>query len=110
MIGANNVISTKRLVEASNKESYPAGNKLENIDCYIEYVQPEIATMYDDRYTFNMFRLLIDDAVDLAIGDEVTDQNAVTYTVKGVQKYEGNTDTGDTTEAIMVKKYAKTND
>lgn len=105
MIGSNNVISTKRLQTAANKETYSGSSNLSGIDCYIERAKPEIALTYEDIPGYKIYSMFIEGNVDIIISDQVTDSQGNVYIVKDVAEYDNNTDTCDMTEVTMYKKY-----
>ena len=106
MIGANNVISTKRLTQAANKESFGSSYNLANLPCYLEQVDPKVAVMFGEN-AFKTYLAIVDGAVDVAESDLVVDWDDTEYIVSGVQTFE-NDEIDDHTEITMIKKYVKT--
>ena len=106
MIGTNAVISTYRFVEASSKETYNTPN-LTGVDCYIERAQPDLAQFWDGSGVYEVYTLITCDVVDIKESDRVVDQDGNTYTVKGIQQFQNNTDIENHTEIVMMKTHVK---
>lgn len=106
MLGANNIVKTKRPIKDNeNKTTLPDSYYLIGLDCYIENVDPTIATIFDGQNAFFTKKMVINGSHDIKIGDYVEDLQERSYKVIGVQNYENNYDTGDLTEVTMVTPY-----
>lgn len=103
MLGENSTISTKRLFTTAGKEAYGDENILNGVSVYIEQLNAEAAAMYTGEDVFNVYKLFGDGLLDLIIGDQVTDEDAITFVVKGVQSFKGG-DVPSHTEAILMKR------
>ena len=106
MIGENNAISVKRLaLDGESKEAYDSSFVFENEPCYIEPLDPTVATILDGQNAFTTFKIYLEGTLDVKIGDKCIDQQSVEYIVRGLQKYSNNPDTGDMTELTAVKQF-----
>lgn len=103
MLGANNIIKTKRLVKTSGHESYPAEYYLTDIVCYCENPVTEYVTVEGEQIAFIKFKLHTD-VVDIIETDQITDQQGNDYTVSYVQSFINNTDTDNHLEIVAYKK------
>jgi hypothetical protein len=105
VIGSNNIISTKRLVTAAGKKTFPVGFLLTNIPVYLEQLDPQTAAMLNDIPAFNQFRAIAYEVLDVIDGDKVIDAQAKEYIVSGVQHYENNPEVDNHTEIILLRKF-----
>lgn len=100
----NNVIKVKRLTTVATHESYPASYHLEDIDCYIEPVDPKVAVMFDQENAFKTFLCIINQILDIKESDLIEDQSGTEYRVGGIQKFE-NPEIENHMEITMYQKY-----
>lgn len=105
ILGANNKITTYRLVTASNKDTYDSSATLTDVAVYIEQVDPNIAVILDDQHAFETYKAYIDGDQDIIISDKVVDQDSVEYIVSGVQRFVDNSDVDNHIEVTMYKLY-----
>lgn len=104
MIGANETVDTQRRVESpTGKENWDASNILTGQKVYLEQLSPDMAVSLDGQFTYDMYRIFFDGAVDLEEGDRITDSQSRTFTVRGVQPFT-NGEIPDHTEAIIMLK------
>lgn len=105
----NNSINIQRLVAIGGKEQYSEENILENVECYIEQMDPKVAVIFGDKNAFNSYKAFVEglDAEAVKIGDKVTDVQGNEYVVSGVTDYANNDDVENSIEIIMVKKYVQ---
>lgn len=106
MIGANNIISVKRMAkDAEKKEAFDSTFVLQNEPAYIEPIDAQVATILDGLNAFFMFKIYCEGKLDIRIGDKITDQQSREYIVKGVEPYSNNGDTGDMTQMICTLRF-----
>lgn len=106
MIGANNIISVKRLIkDGENKEAYDSTFILQNEPAYIEPMDAQVATILDDQNAFYMFKIFCEGKLDIRIGDKITDAQSREYIVKGVEPFSNNGDTGDMTQMVCTSRF-----
>ena len=102
MIGINNTISVERMTESGGKSEFSGNFIIQNLNCYLEPLAPEIAMMYGEKYAFNSFKLFCDIS-DILIGDRITDKDSNIYIVQAIYKFE-NYEIPSHMEAILVKE------
>lgn len=105
MIGSNNKISVKRMVEASSKETFDSSYVYTSEPCYIEPMDAQVATIIDDQNAFYMVKIFLEGQLDIRIGDKCVDLQSKEYIVKGVEPFSNNTDTGDMTQLVAVRVF-----
>lgn len=109
MIGENNQITTYRMAaDVDVHEGFDATAILTNEPCYIEPLDPQVATILDDQAAFFTFKIFLSGTLNILIGDKCVDQQAKEYIVRGVEKYSYNADTGDVTELTVVSRFPST--
>lgn len=106
MLGTNASISSKRLTNANNKESYPATFYLSAIECYLEKARPEVAIRWDGVAAYDIFTAYVEGNYDIIISDYVEDDEGVAYVVGEIQVFKNNSDVPDSMEITLFKKYA----
>jgi hypothetical protein len=106
MLGANSVISTKRLVVTNGKEAYPSENILFDEEACIEQMTAEAAAMWSGENALLMHKMFLDEIQEIKTSDLVTDDLGNEYIVKGVQFFRGG-DVPSHTEIAMVKEAPK---
>lgn len=106
MLGSNHTISTKRRSsDADAKESYPSTYIVESVDAYIEKTDAGQIGAFGVDSALEVFTLIVDDVIDLRVGDLVIDENSVRYIVTGVNDFDGNLDVRNHTEAIIKREH-----
>lgn len=106
MIGQNNEITVYRHeTDVESKDSYGSTAVYSDEPCYIESLDPQVATILDDSNAFFMFKIVCDGQLDIRVSDKCVDQQGRIYIVKGVEQYFNNPDTGDSTEITATTRY-----
>jgi len=106
MIGANNIISVKRMAkDNAKKEAFDSSYILQNEPAYIEPMDAQVATILDDQNAFYMFKIFCEGKLDIRVGDKIIDQQSREYIVKGVEPFSNNGDTGDMTQMVCTSRY-----
>lgn len=105
MIGANASIDVYKLTDSGGKETYGSASTT-GVDCYIERVQPELATFWDGGGDYEVYKIITDEVINVVESDKLVDTNGNTYTVKGIQQYENNLDIDNHTEIVAFKTYS----
>lgn len=106
MLGANNTISTKRLVSAAGLETYGRTALITGLQAYIVKAKPEVAMMFDGINAYDVFSCYIEGNHDIIISDLVTDILGTEYVVKDLETYINNTDVPDQMTLTLFKKYS----
>lgn len=104
--GTNATVSTQRRGESPTgleiwDENAP--NILENQRVFLEQLSPDMAASLDGQFTFEMYRVYFDGAVDIQEGDTVTDEQSRVFTVQGVEKFTS-PEIPNHTEAVLALK------
>lgn len=106
MIGANNIISVKRMTkDGERKDAFGSTYFYENEPAYIEPLDAQVATILDEQNAFYMFKIYCEGKLDIRIGDKITDSQSREYIVKGLEPYSNNSDTGDMTQMVCTSRF-----
>lgn len=107
--GNNAVIEVTGLTRpadtSESQESWTTGVKITGLSCYLEQVDPKIASIFSGENAFKTFQILTNEILDIKETDKVTDDKGRTFTVQGVQTFKGDQDVPDHMEIMIVKKY-----
>lgn len=110
MMGSNNQISVRRLLAEDGKETYvDVPFFIVDEPCYIEPIDAQVTAIIDGLQAFKSFKIFCEGKLDIQEGDQCVDANGRTFSVKGVEPFSDNPDTGDMTQliAVLIYQHAK---